>query len=64
MTEDPTRRLSALREWQILFAAGRRYDRETLDGWLDDYRRYFAGWFQRNVIGTAAALAVDLFSHE
>jgi hypothetical protein len=64
VTEDPTKRLSALREWRILFADGRRYDREQVDGWMDDYRRYFAGWTQRNIIGTAAAMAVGLFSHD
>ena len=61
--EDPTQRLSSLREWRIVFADGRRYDRETLDGWVDDYRQYFHGWFQRHIMGTVAALAVGLFGH-
>jgi len=45
------------------FAAGRRYDRETLDSWVDDYRQHFHSWFQRHIMGTVAALAVGLFGH-
>jgi len=61
--EDPTERLSVLREWRIVFADGRRYDRETLDEWVEDYRRYFHSWFQRHVMGAVAAMAVGLFDH-
>jgi len=61
--EDPTQRLSALREWRIVFAAGRRYDRETLERWVDDYRQHFHSWFQRHIMGTVTALAVGLFGH-
>jgi hypothetical protein len=62
--EDPTERLSVLREWRIVFADGRRYDRETLDGWIDDYRQHFQGWFQRHIMGTVATVAVGFFGHE
>jgi hypothetical protein len=63
--EDPTQQLSALREWRIVYADGRRYDRETLDGWVDDYRQHFHGWLHRHVMGTVVAppLAVGLFGH-
>jgi hypothetical protein len=30
LPEDPSLRLEALRDWRILFADGRRYDRATL----------------------------------
>ena len=49
-------RWSALRRWQIVFADGRRYDRETVDGWLEDYRRLFHDWFQRNIMGRSCRL--------
>jgi hypothetical protein len=63
VTVDPTERLSSLRDWQIVFADGRRYDRETLDGWLDDYQQHFHSWFQRYVMGVVAGVAVGLFEH-
>jgi len=58
---DPTVELAALREWRILFADGRRYDRATIDVWLDDYREYFHGWFQHRIIGPLAAAGTYLF---
>ena len=61
--EDPTERLSVMREWRIVFADGRRYDRETLDEWVEDYRRHFHSWFQRHIMGAVAAMAVGLFDH-
>jgi cytosine/adenosine deaminase-related metal-dependent hydrolase len=61
--EDPTERLSALRDWQIVFADGRRYDKETLDGWVDDYQSHFHSWFQRHIMGTVVALVAGLFEH-
>lgn len=63
VTGDPTERLSSLRDWRIVFADGRRYDRETLDGWLDDYQQHFHSWFQRYVMGPVAGVAVGLFEH-
>lgn len=61
--EDPTARLSSLREWRILFADGRRYERDTLDEWLDEYRQHFHNWFQRDVMATVSSVAVGLFDH-
>jgi hypothetical protein len=63
VAEDPTERLSSLRDWRIVFADGRRYDRETLDGWLDDYHQHFHSWFQRYVMGPVARVAVGMFDH-
>jgi cytosine/adenosine deaminase-related metal-dependent hydrolase len=61
--EDPTERLASLREWRILFADGRRYERETLDEWLNEYRQHFHDWFQRHIMATVAGAAVGLFDH-
>lgn len=49
--------------WWVVFAAGRRYDRETLDEWVEDYRQNFHSWFQRHIMGAVAAMAVGLFDH-
>lgn len=62
LQRDPSVELSALREWQIVIANGRRYDRELLDEWLGEYERHFHSWFQRGVMGPVAALATGLFS--
>lgn len=59
---DPMVELSALREWQILIANGRRYDRSLLDEWRAEYQRHFHNWFQRAVMGPIAAIATGLFS--
>ncbi|MEN8159044.1 MAG: amidohydrolase family protein [Myxococcota bacterium] len=61
LREDPTRRLGALRDWAHVFADGRRYDRPTVDGWLDRYRRHFHGRLYEGVVGTIAGIAVDGF---
>jgi len=61
--EDPTERLSSLREWRILFADGRRYERGTLDEWLNEYRQHFHDWFQRHIMAKVAGAAVGLFDH-
>ena len=60
---DPTVELGVLRDWRIVFADGRRYDRSVLDQWVEDYRRYFHGWFQRGIMGPVAGIAASLFSH-
>ena len=36
MRDDPTEDLAALRDWRIVFADGRRYQRATIDAWLED----------------------------
>jgi imidazolonepropionase-like amidohydrolase len=61
LREDPTRRLGALRDWSHVFADGRPYDRATVDGWLDRYRRHFHGRLYEGVVGTIAGLAVHGF---
>jgi hypothetical protein len=61
---DPTLEIVALREWRILFVDGRRYDRATLDGWLDDYRQVFHGWSQRHIISPLVATAIRFFSQD
>ena len=61
---DPTIELAALREWQVLFTDGRRYDRATVDGWLIEYRQYFHGWFQQKFMAPVVAAAATFFVHE
>jgi imidazolonepropionase-like amidohydrolase len=63
LPEDPTTDLAALADWRVLFADGRRYDRTTVDGWLERYRRHFRGDLYRAVVGTAVSLVVDRFGH-
>jgi cytosine/adenosine deaminase-related metal-dependent hydrolase len=63
LREDPTERLAALGGWRMVFADGRRYDRGTVDGWLEDYRRHFRGGLYRRVVGTAVSFVVDRFEH-
>jgi imidazolonepropionase-like amidohydrolase len=62
-TQDPTQRLATLRDWPILFADGRRYDRSVLDAWIEGYRAHFRGRLYRAVMGTVAAWAVERFEH-
>ncbi len=63
LPRDPTLELGALRDWEIVLACGRRYDRIVLDQWVEDYRQYFHGWFQRGIMGPVAGFAAALFSH-
>ncbi|MFZ4072205.1 MAG: amidohydrolase family protein [Caulobacterales bacterium] len=42
---DPVANLSALRDWQILFADGRRYDRTDVDRAVERYDRHFQSAF-------------------
>ena len=57
LPEDPSLRLEALRDWRILFADGRRYDRATLDAWLEAYRRHFRGEPYASVLAAVARAA-------
>lgn len=50
---DPTQDLATLRKWTILFAQGRRYDRATVDGWLERYRAHFHSPFYAFVMNFA-----------
>jgi len=61
LSDDPTERLGALRDWRVLFADGRRYDRETVDEWVERYRRHFGGGLYAGVVGTVARVAVRRF---
>jgi imidazolonepropionase-like amidohydrolase len=60
---DPTQDLAALRAWRVVFADGRRYDRPTIDAWLQRYERHFRGGLYRTVMGTVVAVAASQFSH-
>ena len=61
LREDPTQRLAALRDWRHIFADGRRYDRATVDAWLDGYVDHFHGRLYAGVLGGVVGLAVDGF---
>jgi hypothetical protein len=61
LREDPTLRLDALRDWQHVFADGRRYDRATVDSWLDRYTHHFHGRLYAGALGGIVSLAVDGF---
>jgi cytosine/adenosine deaminase-related metal-dependent hydrolase len=50
---DPTNDLAVLKSWTILLSDGRRYDRKTVDGWLERYRRHFRSGFYDFVMGKA-----------
>jgi len=52
---DPTRDLGALRAWRIVVADGRRYDRATVDAWLDRYRRHFHGRLHAGVMNAVVS---------
>jgi cytosine/adenosine deaminase-related metal-dependent hydrolase len=60
---DPTRNLTALDHWTSVVADGRRYDRATVDGWIDVYRRYFHGWLYAHVMDGVADMAVSAYRH-
>jgi cytosine/adenosine deaminase-related metal-dependent hydrolase len=60
---DPTMQLSTLRDWRIVFADGRRYDRATVDAWLEAARDHFDGWFHRHVIGTLVSWVAGSYAH-
>jgi cytosine/adenosine deaminase-related metal-dependent hydrolase len=62
-TRDPTEQLAALADWRVVFADGRRYDRTTVDAWLESYRLHFRGGLYRAVVGTAVSFVVDQFGH-
>lgn len=38
---DPTADLNAIRDWRVVFANGRRYDRTTIDAWVERYEAHF-----------------------
>jgi cytosine/adenosine deaminase-related metal-dependent hydrolase len=61
LRDDPTRRLGALRDWQHVFADGRRYDRATVDDWLARYTHHFHDRLYAGALGGIVALAVDGF---
>ncbi|MFT5443245.1 MAG: hypothetical protein ACI8W3_002291 [Myxococcota bacterium] len=63
LKNDPTDQLTALQNWRIVFAGGRRYDRATVDGWLEDYRRHFHSDVYSFVTGTIVDWAVGSFEH-
>jgi hypothetical protein len=54
LQSNPTEDLGALRKWTILYADGRRYDRATVDKWLERYRRHFRSTGYGFVMGLAS----------
>ena len=63
LKEDPTKDLTALRRWRIEIADGRRYDRATVDRWVEGYRRHFHGWLYTHAMDALMAIAVSQFRH-
>ena len=53
LPSDPTNDLAVLKSWTILFADGRRYDRTTVNDWLERFRRHFRSGFYGFVMGKA-----------
>lgn len=63
LPSDPTRDLSVLKRWRFEIADGRFYDRETVDGWVERYRRHFHGMLYGTVMNTVTALALKHFQN-
>jgi hypothetical protein len=59
---DPTADLNALREWRVLYAAGRRYNRETVDGWMRRYDEHFHSPLYGFVFGQMTRLLAGSYS--
>lgn len=62
LAADPTAELSAIREWRVLFAAGRRYDRVTVDAWVERYKAHFHSALYGIVFGTVARVMSGSYS--
>jgi hypothetical protein len=54
---DPVARLSALMDWRIVFASGRRYDRADIDSAVERYDRHFRSPFYAMPMKWASRLA-------
>ena len=63
LPSDPVENLSALQTWRILFADGRRYDRERIDGWMERYWRHFHSPIYTFVMNWAAMIAAGGRGH-
>jgi hypothetical protein len=63
MSSDPTQALGALRDWRILFVDGRRYDRPTIDSWVESYREHFRGGLHAALMDTIVSAATEHFEH-
>ncbi len=63
MAGDPTADLAALRAWQFIFASGHRYDRTTVDAWIETDRRHLRGDAYDAVTGTIVSLSIERFEH-
>ncbi len=57
LASDPTMNLSALRDWKVEIANGRRYDRKTVDGWVELYRHHFHGYLYEHVMAAIFDIA-------
>lgn len=63
LPSDPVENLSALQSWRILFADGRRYDRERIDAWMGRYRQHFHSPIYTFVMNWAARIAAGGRGH-
>ncbi|MBO6634570.1 MAG: amidohydrolase family protein [Parvibaculum sp.] len=63
LRDDPTVSLSALSGWTVVIANGRRYDRETVDGWLARYDAHFHGVLYNTVVSGLVSRLAKRFSH-
>jgi cytosine/adenosine deaminase-related metal-dependent hydrolase len=61
--DDPTKELAALRAWRVVYASGRRYDRATVDAWLESYRQHFRSGIYEAVMGSLVGWAAEAFQH-
>jgi cytosine/adenosine deaminase-related metal-dependent hydrolase len=60
---DPVKDLGALRAWKIEFVGGRRYDRTTIDAWIEVYRRHFHSFLYSHVMNGIVAMVAHGYQH-
>lgn len=63
LTQDPVSDLNALRDWHMVIAKGRLYERAVMDKWLQRYRDHFRSGLYESLMGTIVGWAVGDYSH-
>lgn len=60
---DPTVSLDALRDWRVLYASGRRYERATVDRWVEDAAAHFRGGLHGRLVDPLVSTVAGAFGH-